>query len=64
MIQFLNRENNDKNITIGKIDLFNNSMGLCGNFTENFGFGTIYTLSKSDAIYEALLSGNNPKQKH
>ena len=37
-IHFLDRENNDKNNTlpqyIGKTDLFSNSMGLCGNFTE------------------------------
>ena len=34
-IQFLDRENNDKNkyIAIGETDLFYNSMGLCGNFT-------------------------------
>ena len=33
-IQFLTRENNEKNhISIGKTDLFYNSMGLCGNFT-------------------------------
>ena len=33
-IQFLTRENNKKQyISIGKTDLFYNSMGLCGNFT-------------------------------
>ena len=34
-IQFLNREHNDKKqyISVGKTDLFYNSMGLCGNFT-------------------------------
>ena len=34
-IQFLDRENDEKKqyIAIGKTDLFDNSMGLCGNFT-------------------------------
>ena len=34
-IQFLDRENNDKNnrLPLGMADLFYNSMGLCGNFT-------------------------------
>ena len=37
-IQFLDRENNDKNnrLPLEKKDLFYNSMGLCGNFTECF----------------------------
>ena len=34
-IQFLTRENNKKQyISIGKTDLFYNSMGLCRNFTK------------------------------
>ena len=37
-IQFLNREKNDKNNTLPlrNCHLFNNSMGLCGNFTAIF----------------------------
>ena len=35
-IQFLTRENNEKNNTfpLGKQICFDDSMGLCGNFTE------------------------------
>ena len=48
-IQFLNRENNEKQyISIGKTDLFYNSMGLCGNLTK------IWLLILSSSCYTFL----------
>ena len=48
-IQFLNRGNNDKKkyISVGKTDLFYNSMGLCGNFTLHSSTGFIVASGKS-----------------
>ena len=52
-IQFLNRENNDKNNTfpLGKQILFYNSTGLCGNLTpQNTSVGVNTTFSFFSAL--------------
>ena len=45
-IQFMDRENNDKNNTLPlvKKDLFYNSMGLCGNFTPIAFYAVLLTI--------------------